>query len=137
MDTLMKTLPAVPLRGLTVMPGMMIHFDAASPASIAALEQAMEGDQLVFLVTQKNIKEQNPKLEDLYTVGTIAQVKQMAKLPGKTMRVLAEGLTRAELLSISATEPCMMMEVIELEEEDLDLDEETREAMIRHKFLLQ
>ena len=131
MDTLMKTLPAVPLRGLTVMPGMMIHFDAASPASIAALEQAMEGDQLVFLVTQKNIKEQNPKLEDLYTVGTIAQVKQMAKLPGKTMRVLAEGLTRAELLSISATEPCMMMEVIELEEEDLDLDEETREAMIR------
>ena len=90
-------LPVIPLRGFMVFPHMMLHFDVGRPASVAALEQSMANDQMVFLVAQKDSEIEDPKIEDLYTVGTIAEIKQLVNLPGDVIRVLAEGRRRAEL----------------------------------------
>lgn len=95
-----KKMPIVALRGLTVLPDMMIHFDLSRRKSIMALEQALISDQKIFLVTQKNLEEMEPTLEDLYPMGTIALIKQITKLPGKVMRVLVEGITTATLLEL-------------------------------------
>lgn len=95
--TVREWLPTVALRGLTIFPNMIIHFDVSRDRSIAAVEQAMMSDQRVFLITQSNIEADNPEAGDLYTVGTVAEVKQVSKLPGKVVRVLVEGLYRARL----------------------------------------
>ena len=87
-----RTMPVVALKGLTILPGMMTHFDAVKRQDIAAVEYALVGDQKVFLVTQRNPEPEEPELEDLYQVGTIALVKQLVRLPGKVVRVLVEGL---------------------------------------------
>lgn len=90
-------LPTVALRGLTIFPNMIIHFDLSRDRSIAAVEQAMMADQRVFLITQRDSQVTEPEVEDLYTVGTIAEVKQVSKLPGNIVRVLVEGQNRARL----------------------------------------
>lgn len=95
--TVREWLPTVALRGLTIFPNMIIHFDVSRDRSVAAVEQAMMSDQRVFLITQSNIEADNPEAGDLYTVGTVAEVKQVSKLPGKVVRVLVEGLYRARL----------------------------------------
>ena len=98
MEGTVITMPAVALRGLTVFPAMMIHFDINRKRSVAAVEKAMVSDQKIFLVTQRQPEVVEPGLPDLYQVGTIALVKQMVKLPGGNIRVMVEGLKRAELL---------------------------------------
>ena len=85
------TLPVLALRGLTVLPDMILHFDVNRPSSIAALEAAMLAEQNVLLVTQLDSNVENPQREDLYTIGTVARVKQMAKMPKNMIRVLVEG----------------------------------------------
>lgn len=97
-------MPAIALRGLTVFPHMVIHFDVSRAASIVALEQAVSGNQRIFLVTQKNTEAEEPDKEDLYAVGTIAIVKQINKLPGKIVRVLVEGENRAALTRVRRDE---------------------------------
>ncbi len=111
----MKTqvLPLLPLRGLTVFPYMILHFDVGRPKSIKALEEAMINNQLIFLVTQKDVKTDDPQQEDIYTVGTISRIKQLLKLPGDTIRVLVEGLSRARISEFTETEPFIMCEVVE------------------------
>jgi ATP-dependent Lon protease len=108
-----QVLPLLPLRGLTVFPHMILHFDVGREKSIKALEEAMINNQLIFLVTQKDARKDEPDIEDIYTIGTISKVKQLLKLPGDTIRVLVEGLSRAEISEFVQTEPFFMTEVLE------------------------
>ena len=89
----LQLLPMLPLRGLVVLPKTLIHFDVARKKSVAALESALKGDQRIFLVTQRDPRENDPALADLYTIGTIAQIKQVLKLPDDGVRVLVEGMS--------------------------------------------
>ncbi|WP_265443953.1 endopeptidase La [Acetivibrio straminisolvens] len=115
-----QVLPLLPLRGLTVFPYMILHFDVGRVKSIKALEEAMINNQLIFLVTQKDAKNDSPNPEDIYTIGTISKVKQLLKLPGDTIRVLVEGISRAEICEFTQIEPFFMAEV----EEKIYLEEE-------------
>ena len=99
------TLPMLPLRGLMVFPYMVLHFDVGRKKSVAALEQAMLGDQRIFLVAQRDMDVDNPDVDDIYHVGTIAAIKQVLKLPGDNIRVLVEGKSRAILRAVTQEEP--------------------------------
>ena len=87
----LRRIPCLPLRGLTVFPYMVLHFDVGRQKSIAALEEAMINDQELLLVTQKDAKMDDPGFDDIYHVGTVSKIKQLLKLPGDTIRVLVEG----------------------------------------------
>ena len=130
MEEQIMTMPVVALKGLTILPGMMTHFDAVKRQEAAAVESALMGDQKVFLVTQRNPEPEDPELEDLYQVGTIARVKQLVRLPGKVVRVLVEGVERGELLSLEGGERVLRGQVAPLEDIE-DLDEVTQEALCR------
>lgn len=131
MEEQIKTMPVVALRGLTILPKMVMHFDITRPRSMAAVEKAMIGDQRIFLVTQKHHEVVEPELDDLYQVGTIAVVKQMVKLPKHVVRVLVEGMERGELLCFDSEEPALIAQVGSMDKEDEDLDSLTKEAMLR------
>lgn len=124
-------IPAVALRGLTILPDMIIHFDLSRQKSIQAVEKAMMSDQKLFLVTQENPDEKEPDFASVYKVGTVATVKQVTKLPSGIVRVLVEGNYRAGLLSFDETEENFLSAEIEelVTEQDLDVYEE--EAMLR------
>lgn len=121
-----KRLPLLPLRGLSIFPYMVLHFDVGREKSIRALEEAMINDQLIFLVTQKDAHTDLPGTEDFFEVGTISKIKQLLKLPGDTIRVLVEGLSRAEIKEIISEETYFLVDVLEHEEEqtadDLELE---------------
>lgn len=110
---MVKTLPLLPLRGLTVFPFMTLYFDVGREKSIKALEEAMINDQLIFLVAQKDASTDSPGEEDIYNIGTISKVKQLLKLQGDTIRVLVEGISRAEIKNIIQKEPFFVVEVVE------------------------
>src|SRR5579875_142868 len=93
------TVPLLPLRGLLVYPTMVLHLDVGRERSVEALERAMVDDHLIFLTTQKDVSIDEPAKDDLYKVGTLTKVKQMLKLPNGTIRVLVEGLNRAEIVT--------------------------------------
>lgn len=107
-----KILPVLPLRGLTIFPYMVLHFDVAREKSIAALEEAMEQDQQIFLVSQKDVSIDAPEPDDLYRVGTISRIKQVLKLPGDNIRVLVEGMERAGIENFVRLEPYFVAQVI-------------------------
>ena len=94
------TMPAVALRGLTILPGMVQHFDISREKSVRAVETAMMGDQKVYLVTQRHPEQEVPTAADLYQVGTVSQIKQIVKMPGGNIRVMVEGEKRAALLTL-------------------------------------
>ncbi|MBE6954923.1 MAG: endopeptidase La [Ruminococcaceae bacterium] len=98
-------LPILALRGITVFPGLVTHFDVGRRKSIRALEEAMNGNQDIFLVTQKDIAVADPQQKDLHQIGTLAHIKQLLKMPGDVVRVLVEGTHRAQLFELSQTEP--------------------------------
>lgn len=125
------TMPAVALRGLTLMPGMIIHFDISRKQSIAAVEKAMVGDQRILLVGQIQADEPEISLENLHRIGTIGSVKQLAKLPGGVVRVMVEGLERAELVTVLEEEPGLFVEAEELGYESEDIGPIEPEAMLR------
>jgi len=130
---LIQLLPVVALRGMTILPDMIVHFDISRERSIKAIEQAMLQEQRVFLVTQKDPEAENPGMEDLYRIGTIAIVKQVIKLPHNIRRVLVEGKERGELTHFEKEGEYLEAEVIRFEEEDLDaLAPNCQEAMVRH-----
>ena len=131
MEEQVITMPVVALRGLTILPGMVLHFDINRPKSMAAVERAMVGDQKLFLVAQKHPEIVEPEISDLYQIGTVSVVKQLVKLPGKVVRVLVEGLERAELMCMDGEDPALMGEIAVIEEEEEDLDQLTQEAMLR------
>lgn len=125
-----KRIPAVALRGMTILPGMVAHFDVSRNKSIRAIENAMVEDQMVFLVTQKNINKEDPMEEDLYSVGVLAVIKQVIKLQNNVVRVLIEGELRARLINLSVEES-LFAEIEILKEQEEDLTEDIQEAMIR------
>lgn len=119
-----KTLPLLPLRGLTVFPFMTLYFDVGREKSIKALEEAMINDQMIFLVAQKDASTDSPGEEDIYDIGTISKVKQLLKLQGDTIRVLVEGISRAEIKNIVQREPFFVVEVVEEQvEEEFEANE--------------
>ncbi len=103
--------PLIPLRGMTVFPGMLIHFDVGRESSVKALEAAMLNDQHVFLVAQKDARVDEPALVDLYAVGTVSRIRQVLRLPGDNVRVLVEGDTRATICAFSQTKPFVVAEL--------------------------
>ncbi|MDI3477467.1 MAG: ATP-dependent Lon protease [Thermoanaerobacterium sp.] len=124
-------LPMVPLRGLTVFPYMVLHFDVGRGKSVRAIEEAMLRNQLVFLVTQKHADIDEPTIDDIYSVGTITKVKQMLRLPGEAVRVLVEGISRAELKNLISYESFFEVEVIEkVDKTEIEKDSEL-EALMR------
>ena len=96
-------MPVVALRGLTVLPGMTIHFDVSREKSVRAVEKAMVGDQQVFLTAQKDPDVEQPAADQLYAMGTVSMVKQLVKMPGGIVRVMVEGISRGELLCLDYT----------------------------------
>lgn len=109
-----KTLPLIPLRGISIFPHMVIHFDVGRDKSIQALEKAMMDDTAILLCTQVNPKVDEPTVDDFYHVGTVARVKQMLKLPGGSIRVLVEGISRGRVEKVIQEEPCFIAEIEEL-----------------------
>ncbi|OUP49720.1 endopeptidase La [Lachnoclostridium sp. An181] len=127
-----KKLPVIALRGMTVMPRMVIHFDISRTKSIKAAEYAMDTEQMIFLTAQKSTQTEDPGLDDIYEVGVIASVNQLAKLPKHILRVLVSGEQRARIVKMNQTEPFMEAEVEILEDTGLDEENElSREAMLR------
>ena len=132
MDTMIMKMPAVALRGMVILPGMVAHFDVSRKKSIAALEAAMVKDQMVFLVAQKDVEQENPDIEDLFKIGIIAEVKQVIKLQNNIVRILVEGKERAELSAFLENPDYLLAEIIRFDEEvDDGLPEEAKEAMLR------
>lgn len=127
-----KKLPVIALRGMTVMPRMVIHFDISRTKSIKAAEYAMDTEQMIFLTAQKSTQTEDPGLDDIYEVGVIASVNQLAKLPKHILRVLVSGEQRARIVKMNQTEPFMEAEVEILEDTGLDEENElSKEAMLR------
>ena len=124
-------LPAIALRGTTILPDMIVHFDVSRERSIKAVEAAMLHDQKIFLVTQKDPEIENPKLSELYQVGTVAYIKQVVKLPHDLLRVLVEGIERAELLGLEQEEPFLKAETALFEPDGEHYAKTLREAMFR------
>ena len=103
--------PTIPLRNVTVFPGMVMHFDVSRKKSVKAVQASMAGDQLIYLVTQRDSQVSEPGVEDLYTVGTIAKVKQIIKMPGKILRVQVEGLEKAIINSFEEVSGMMIADI--------------------------
>lgn len=123
------SLPMIPTRGITVFPNMVIHFDVGREKSINALEEAMAKDQLIFLVSQKKAIDEEPKVEDIFEIGTVCYIKQILKLPQGSIRVLVEGKYRAEIAEYESEDPYYIASIEEVE--DIQGDEDEKEALIR------
>lgn len=131
MDETIKKLPAVALRGTTILPDMIVHFDVSRSKSARAVEEAMLQDQKLFLVGQKDHQLEDPVQDDLYTIGTIASIKQVVKLPKNLLRVLVEGEQRAELINLTEEEGFLNAEVAEIADSTEELSETQQEGMSR------
>ncbi|BFK19652.1 endopeptidase La [Mediterraneibacter glycyrrhizinilyticus] len=125
-------LPMVALRGMAVMPGKTVHFDISRERSIQAVQEAMTGNQRIFLTAQKKIETDEPKMEDVYEVGTVAVIQQIAKLPHQIIRVMVTGETRGILKQIEEEDPYLLAEVEVVDESSFEIpDEMNAEAMAR------
>lgn len=124
-----RQIPLLPLRGLLVFPGMVLHLDVGRDKSIKALENAMVDDNLILLATQEEIHIEEPTIDDIFSIGTVANVKQMLKLPNGTIRVLVEGISRAQIIEYTNEEEFFQVH-IQLIEEDIEVNVE-REALMR------
>ena len=125
-----QVMPAVALRGITILPDMIVHFDVSRKKSIRAIEEAMTKDQRIFLITQKDPKVEEPSEDDLYKIGTVAMIKQVAKVPKDMLRVLVEGMERAELMQLEDGTSYLEAEVDVLEQEEENLPDTVKEAML-------
>lgn len=132
MNREIKNLPMVALRGMTIMPEMVVHFDVSREKSIAAIQEAMAGDQKIFLVAQRSIETDDPIQEDVYEVGTVGTIKQIMKLPKHIVRVLVSGETRGILKQLQQDTPYLRAEVEVIDESDLVIQDDLNgEAMAR------
>lgn len=124
-------LPAIALRGTTILPGMIVHFDVSRERSVKAIEAAMLHDQKIFLVTQIDPEVESPDLAGVYHIGTIAYIKQVVKLPQNLLRVLVEGTGRATLVKFEQEFPFIRSEITPVDEEEMQMPEPVMEAMHR------
>ena len=129
-----SVLPTIALRGLTVFPNVMIHFDVSREISIRALEESMLSGQPIFLVAQKDILVENPGEEDLYTVGTVSHVRQLLRMPGDNVRVMVEGISRGRLMGLTSKTPFLEAEVEEIPTDELTRPSTKGEALIRSTY---
>lgn len=127
----MTKMPAIALRGMTILPGMVAHFDISRDKSIKAVEAAMNFDQQIYLVTQRDSEVDNPKLNDLFEVGIIAEIKQVIKMQNNIVRVLTEGKSRARITGFAEREDFLEAEITELEEIEENLPDVVQEAMLK------
>ncbi|WP_055665650.1 endopeptidase La [Desnuesiella massiliensis] len=130
MNSEFRVLPLIPLRGIIIFPYMVLHFDVGREKSILSLEEAMINGQEIFLAAQKDAKEEEPEQEDIYDVGTVCTIKQLLKLPGDTVRVLVEGISRAKITSYVQQEPFYKVEIDVLQEQECAEDNKC-EALMR------
>lgn len=126
-----EQIPTVALRGLTILPGMVIHFDLSREKSIEAVEQAMLGDQRLLVVTQKDVDEDNPGFDGVYEVGTVTVIKQVSKLPNHILRVLVEGISRARLFGFVREDDYLVTNVSYERDDMTGIDTAEEEAMTR------
>ena len=132
MSELIKNIPVVALRGMTILPSMITHFDISREKSVKAVEAAMLRDQRLVVLTQKSPETQDPGMKDLYKIGTLVTVKQIMKLPQNIFRVLAEGLERVEVMDLDVADGCLVADAATFSEEELALpDEKNQEAMVQ------
>ena len=132
MDNEIKSMPMVPLRGMTILPEMVVHFDVSRQRSIAAVQEAMAEGQEIFLVTQRSIDTEDPDAEDVFEIGTVAQVRQIIRLPKQILRVLVAGEHRGRLQEIEYKDPYMRAKVTVIDEGSDDAEEDiSTEAMER------
>ena len=111
MSDISITVPAVALRGMTILPGMVAHFDVSRAKSIKAVEEAMMGEQNIFLVTQRDVEDDDPQIDDLYHIGILAKIKQVIKMQHGIVRILVEGEKRAELLGFVESKSFLLAEI--------------------------
>lgn len=123
-------MPAVALRGLTILPGMIAHFDISRERSLRAVEEAMEQDQKIYLVTQRNVDSEDPTQEDLYQMGIVADIKQVVRLQNDVVRTLVDGISRAALLGFTGNEKYLEAEICYCDSNADSLPEDLREAML-------
>lgn len=135
MEPEFMTMPVLALRGLTIFPNMLLHFDVGREASIKALDSAMTEGQPIFLVAQRDLSVEEPKESDLYTVGTISNVKQILRLPGDNVRVMVEGEHRGRLLSLVQHSPFLQGQIERLHVESFRSTART-EALVRATYEL-
>ena len=132
MDNEIKSFPMVALRGMTILPEMVVHFDVSRERSIAAIQEAMVEEQKIFLVTQRSVETEEPEQKDVFEVGTVGTIKQLIKLPKHIVRVLVSGETRGILRGIEQTDPYMRAEVEVIDESGMEIpDDPKAEAMER------
>lgn len=132
MDTMIMKMPAVALRGMVILPGMIAHFDVSREKSVKAVEACMMEEQKIFLVTQRDVEQEEPALEDLYKIGIIAEVKQVIKLQNHIVRILVEGKERAEINTFLDHPEYLLAEIVRFDETvDDGLTEEVKTAMLR------
>lgn len=130
MEEQIMNMPAVALRGLTILPGMIAHFDISRERSLRAVEEAMEQDQKIYLVTQRNVDSEDPTQEDLYQMGIVADIKQVVRLQNDVVRILVDGISRAALLGFTGNEKCLEAEICYCDSNADSLPEDLREAML-------
>ncbi|RXM57515.1 endopeptidase La [Clostridium tetani] len=130
MENKIEALPIIPLRGITIFPYMVIHFDVGREKSIGALEEAMIKDQKIFLATQKEAKVEDPKEEDIFKIGTVCSIKQILKLPGNTVRVLVEGEYRGKIIEFIEDEELLRVEIEEIKDKEC-VEDNKCEALFR------
>lgn len=130
MEEQIMNMPAVALRGLTILPGMIAHFDISRERSLRAVEEAMEQDQKIYLVTQRNVDSEDPTQEDLYQVGIVADIKQVVRLQNDVVRILVDGISRAALLGFTGNEKYLEAEICYCDSNADSLPEDLREAML-------
>ena len=123
-------MPAVALRGLTILPGMIAHFDVSRERSLRAVEEAMEQDQKIYLVTQRNVDSEDPTQEDLYQMGIVADIKQVVRLQNDVVRILVDGISRAALLGCTGNEKYLEAEICYCDSNADSLPDDLREAML-------
>lgn len=123
-------MPAVALRGLTILPGMIAHFDISRERSLRAVEEAMEQNQKIYLVTQRNVDSEDPTQEDLYQMGIVADIKQVVRLQNDVVRILVDGISRAALLGFTDNEKYLEAEICYCDSNADSLPEDLREAML-------
>ncbi len=123
-------MPAVALRGLTILPGMIAHFDISRDKSLKAIEEAMQQEQKIFLVTQRDIEKDDPVADDLYTMGIVADIKQVVKLQNDIVRILVDGQSRAKLLGFTRHEEYLEAEISYFESNTYLLPDDMQQAMI-------
>jgi len=127
-----ERLPILALRGLTVFPGVTIHFDVGREKSMQAVDKAMSGNQRIFLITQKDIRTEDPKEDDLFPVGTVATIKQVLKLPSDTVRILVEGEYRGRIMALHQESPYLYGRIEMLPNSDYNAQRPKVEALVRH-----